>query len=100
MNPDIVRAFRLAQQEIREHREWFICSALLRLYQKGQLAGWEFERARAIIQERLAGFAYLETWLMANAPEYQAWYRSPAYRDQELVDYRCRWLDSLIKEFS
>ena len=100
MDKDLARAFRLAQKEIREGRAWFICVALERLYQKGQLAGWEFERARAIIQERMEGHAYLEDWLLARCPEYRAWYSSTSYQSGAMTDYRCRWLDSLIEEFS
>ena len=99
MNKDLAKAFRLAREEIRADRNWYICNALESLYQKNKIQGFEYDQARAVIQNRL-GVGSVECWLRLNVPEFKSWCTSADYCDQVMVDYRCRWLDSLVKEFS
>lgn len=102
MNPDLAKAFQLAREEIRAGRQWYICTALGDLYREGKIPGLESEQAREIIQQRLGvddlgrWTTTVEVWLRDNVEDFA----QGRYTDQDLVDYRCRWLDSLIKEFS
>ena len=79
--------------------QWYICEALSQLYARRQIQGWEYERARNIIQTRLGDSITVEEWLERNVTDGNVylWADNPT---GILKDYRLRWLDSLIEEFS
>lgn len=101
MNKDLACTFQLARELIAGNQCWYICIALDQLYRQGSIQGLEHDQACSIIQNRLgSGAASVESWLCRSVPEFKSWYTSADYCDQVMVDYRLRWLDSLIKEFS
>ena len=99
MDKSLAHAFRLAQSMIATGHQWYICEALIHLYARRQIQGWEYERARNIIQTRLGDSITVEEWLERNVTDGNVylWADNPT---GILKDYRLRWLDSLIEEFS
>lgn len=90
----IADAFRLAKSRLwdgrgtRGFRSWFICLAL-----DEDPAGNE---AKQIIMQRLGGEMIVDHWLINRG------FISTMAPDYDLIvqDYRHRWLDALIEEFS
>ena len=100
MDKSLAHAFRLAQDLIATGHQWYICEALSQLYDRRQIRGWEYERARDIIQSRLGWALTVEDWLERNVAE-AAWMLWRAKDPTSILrDYRVRWLDNLIEEFS
>lgn len=107
-SPELVCAFQLAREEIRLNREWFICNAIYRQCATGRVSQAAADLAVATIRERLGdkkhqGLAYtVEDWLIKNVPDFLEWQQSVTRGEvsQAIRAYRCRWLDSLIGEFS
>lgn len=92
---EIANAFRIAREGIASHEDTYICNAL-----PGTDAG---EQAKSIIHERMgpvpadvgcrSGYAVWH-WLDAQGVDMDA------FDDHAMRQYRLRWLDALIEEFS
>lgn len=87
----LVAAFIKARQIIAAKNQTFICYALT-----GLSPG-----AKALIQYRLAPWSTCEGWVAANVPVYSWDFLCYCSNGKKLMrEYRLRWLDSLIAEFS
>ena len=95
-NKHIANAFALARARIENDGEEFICCALD--FQNTE-AG---EAARMIIRDRLDSEYILNTWVWNNIPEARDIEKNMGKENyyKEMMKYRLRWLDALIKEFS
>lgn len=57
-------------------------------------------RAIKIVNDRLGGYLTLEDWVRGNIPGYRRAGRHDALTWKTMQDFRHRWLDALIVEFS
>ena len=57
--------------------------------------------AESVIGRRIIGYAFLDSWVIANIPGAREFEKSdyPAFQ-REMQAFRHRWLDALIEEFS
>ena len=100
----ILRALKAAKQPLSDtyrigEREQFICFALYRTVRFGASSYEDYLDARNLILERLAPFNCVEDWLKANVG-HKAFYAARQKNQDVIQEYRHRWLDALIKEFS
>lgn len=103
-NQSLVAAFLAAKKYIANKSERFICLALDEAMLNGELDISESEAARLIVQRRISGCFTLEVWMSENIPffvenDIDLAVNFLAYNDA-ILEYRLRWLDSLIAEFS
>jgi len=108
-NFEIASAFKEAKKRLqtgggyqpRYHR--FICFALEDSWLNGPCSKHQYRVAREIIESRmgarsLASYS-IECWLVDNKVVTNSWLCKPNSR-AIVQEYRHRWLDALIKEFS
>lgn len=99
-NPGLVKAFTAARKFIKSNKEVFICLAICEAYCCNQITETQSNSARDLIQERLGWFV-CECWIIRNVPGLTSAYLFHTDEGkQQMKDYRLRWLDALIKEFS
>jgi len=108
-NKQIAEVFKDARQALMNNRFRYICHCIsFDRYNLGRVStvGWYAQRdarnsARAVISERMGSHEHdsLETWL-ANQNIPGLTYGKLMTMSREMREYRLRWLDSLIKEFS
>jgi hypothetical protein len=76
-------------------KERYICTAISTASECGYSDAAGARLARAMIEERIAPLYTIESWLSINVPDaYDARYKNVVQQ------YRHRWLDALIEEFS
>ena len=98
---DLARAFSSAKQFISPtfaigDMEQFICHALVRAHHAGHISARAYHEATHIISERLGQHNCVEGFLFRKV----GWKSvSDAGRDA-IQQYRLRWLDALIEEYS
>lgn len=89
----------LAKSAHAIHKEQFICYAILRAEERGKCEWHETILARRMIMERLCGRYNIECWLQ-NRIGYQKYFAAKLRNPDVIQEYRHRWLDELIREFS
>lgn len=90
----LAQAFRLAIPLIRDGEEHFICFALAKLYNRGEISGDTYKKTIRIIRNRLGRWSTVEFWLYDNIQN------KPCMSSKIYREYRVRWLEHLEKEFS
>lgn len=100
-NPELVKAFTAARPLIKSGDHSFICFAL------DDISCWDRTLvspvclAKQLIRTRLAGYYNCETWVAHNVPSTILNHLFNTYVGRkQMREYRLRWLDALIKEFS
>lgn len=97
----VAQAFAAAKLRLsngRTHRTNFICWALDHAIYDGLTTGISGAKAKKIIETRLGNCSSVTEWLAKNVvPEHALRGNISAV---EIQQYRHRWLDALIEEFS
>jgi hypothetical protein len=100
-NKELVKAFTEARKLIANKRLSAICFALDNASDNRNITRQVCEDAVNIISERLGDSAFVGSWLRDNVPgltEHYLYYTRDGLSAQR--EYRLRWLDSLIADFS
>lgn len=96
----IRKALKAAKQYLAkrhtDYRSKFICYAIFDAYDHGKISYETYSDACEMIQTRIAPYGMLSKWLRDQIGD-KAFSAAPVDSMQE---YRHRWLDSLIEEFS
>lgn len=80
--------------------EQFICAAIDRAYQAGNIGPAATRLAKSMIMKRIGHRQIcIEVWLKATVGE-MSYYKAKLTNPNVVQEYRHRWLDSLIKEHS
>ncbi len=94
-NLELVEVFKAAKSLIEDKSERFICLAI------GATGRMNLRwLARNIITGRLAGAYTCEAWLEEHGIKSDEFLTEDPQGKQWMREYRLRWLDSLIAEFS
>lgn len=100
----ILRALKAAKQPLSDtymigEREQYICFALYQTVRFGASSYEDYRDAKNLVMKRLAPFNCVEEWLKANVG-HKAFYAAQQKNQDVVQEYRHRWLDALIEEFS
>ena len=98
-NAQIFRAYKLAQGLLEKGEVDFVCHALDRLEQEGDISPETADEAREHIRQRLEGYYTYGEWL-ENSPHTEAWERYTNGDDYTKRQCRIDWLTALMQEFS
>lgn len=100
-NRQIAHAFRTARQYLWDGHDKRkvdeipnICGALGRAYDNGEISYDLDDAAEAVISRRLSSCCTVVIWLIHHG------FITPNYNHKDVQEYRHRWLDALIREFS
>lgn len=79
----------------------YICFAIDSMWQTGKCSQKNAFRAKNLIRHRLEGEAFLDHWVMKHIPGADDFRTQNRHNFSIMMqEYRHRWLDELIKEFS
>lgn len=95
MKLTLVNVFRLVREEIANKKEYYICITIHSLVEGGSITYRDMQAAKNVIQGRMGGYASLDAWL-----EHKHGIPAIKLTKTRMREYRLRWLDSLIAEFS
>jgi len=101
---ELHRAFLAARNYI--HNLGFICVALDRACYRGEITERQASNAIALVRERLGSHYTLNNWVCENIPGFREIQEEAQARGDHqtylnmVQEFRVRWLDALIKEFS
>ena len=99
-NPGKVFMLEQVKKRIQTGQNRFICLAVDHEFSGSDSA----EAFKQFIRERISGYYTIENWLVNSetGPKLDRVYIRRLYNEKSRIlrDYRVRWLDSLIKEFS
>jgi hypothetical protein len=90
----IAKAFCVARQQIARGTHSYVCHAL-----PATVGG---AAAKKVVEARLAGCTTVAGWLSQKASPRVSWHLTVIALEsgRNMREYRLRWLDALIKEFS
>ena len=94
MNQTYVKALKAAKSCLEESK--YICIALARAASEDKITEKEYLITQAMILRRLGMYFTLNSWLRAQGIDVNSYEDC----DQIMLDYRFRWIDSMIAEFS
>ena len=92
----LAEAFKEARKRIESRRCHYICYALKGALDERKIDCWAAQSAGNLILDRLSPYNTVEGWLMGSAGVPVRF----AQNAELSREYRLRWLDSLIEEFS
>jgi hypothetical protein len=78
-----------------DHRQTYVCWAIDEAIEQGKISNNEGVKTKRMIEDRIDGCATVIEWLLVRKGIY---IHGTTYEQRQ--DYRLRWMDAMIAEFS